>query len=186
MARYLSGQWNAICDICGFKFKSSELKENWKGLRVCSHDYESRHPQELLRIRTDEVTVPWVRPVVDIFRRWTTFKDTVVLLPATQTQDYVDQTYFLETYTQARLALTVSFVRDFVDVVSVTDTNPSLELTKPFTDTVVVSDIVSTLLLTNKDILDSVIITDSGLILHDNYIDPSYFEADYVADHIYF
>lgn len=186
MSKFLSGQWNAICDICGFEFKSRELRKNWMGLMVCSKDFETRHPQELIRVKADDPSVPWVRPVVDIFKRWTTFKDIVVLLPATQTQDYVDQTYFLEPYIQARLALTVSFVRDFVDVISITDTNPSLELTKPFTDTVVVSEIVSTLLLTNKNILDPVTITDSGLILHDNYIDPSYFETDYVADHIYF
>ena len=63
MARnyYKPGDWNAICDRCGFKFKASELKEEWTGLRVCTHDFELRHPQDFLRARVDKISVPWVR-----------------------------------------------------------------------------------------------------------------------------
>lgn len=60
--RYIKGQWNTICDVCGLKKKSHELKQRWDGLRVCRQDWETRHPQELLRVKTETVTPPWVRP----------------------------------------------------------------------------------------------------------------------------
>ena len=33
--RLVRGDWNAICDRCGFKFKASELKKTWDNLYVC-------------------------------------------------------------------------------------------------------------------------------------------------------
>lgn len=62
---YKHGDWNAICDICGFKFKASQLKKNWKGEMVCEQDWETRHPQELLRVPVDDPSVPWARPQGD-------------------------------------------------------------------------------------------------------------------------
>jgi hypothetical protein len=56
------GSWNAICDRCGRKFKASELKKTWDGFWVCEYDYETRHPQELLRGVKDNQYVPWTRP----------------------------------------------------------------------------------------------------------------------------
>lgn len=56
------GDWNAICDICGFRFKASELTKDWQGLMVCKQDYEMRHPQDFLRVRPDNPAVPWSRP----------------------------------------------------------------------------------------------------------------------------
>jgi hypothetical protein len=56
------GDWLAICDSCGLRFPSSKLKKRWDGLMVCSDDWEPRHPQELLRVRPEHVTPPWVRP----------------------------------------------------------------------------------------------------------------------------
>lgn len=60
--QWISGDWNAICDICGFQFKASELRENWKKQRVCKDDFETRHPQEFVRTRPETNTVPWSRP----------------------------------------------------------------------------------------------------------------------------
>jgi hypothetical protein len=60
--QYISGDWNAICDRCGFKFKASELKEEWTGFRVCSSCFEMRHPQTLLKVPEDDPSVPWARP----------------------------------------------------------------------------------------------------------------------------
>lgn len=57
------GKWNAICDVCGCKFKSSDLMQRWDGLMVCSKDFEARHPQDFLRVRTDTPAIPWSRPV---------------------------------------------------------------------------------------------------------------------------
>ena len=55
------GSWNAVCDVCGFKLKSHQLKLRWDGLYVCSKDWETRHPQEFLRLTPEKVAVPWVR-----------------------------------------------------------------------------------------------------------------------------
>jgi len=59
---YKKGDWNAICDVCGFKFKASQLRKRWDNMRVCSDDWEERQPQDLLRARPDDQSVPWTRP----------------------------------------------------------------------------------------------------------------------------
>lgn len=63
MRNYLKlGDWNAICDRCGFKFKASMLRREWTNLMVCSRCFEVRHPQDLLRSRRELESVPWSRP----------------------------------------------------------------------------------------------------------------------------
>ena len=59
---YKKGQWSAICDRCGFEFKSSQLKKTWDGLMVCKNDYEVRHPQDFIRGVAEHQAVPWSRP----------------------------------------------------------------------------------------------------------------------------
>lgn len=59
---FASGDWNAICDVCGFKFKASHLKLRWDGLMVCTKDWEPRHPQEFIRPIPDQERLPWTRP----------------------------------------------------------------------------------------------------------------------------
>jgi hypothetical protein len=59
---FRSGDWNAICDICGEKYKASQLKKRWDGLMVCLDDWEMRHPQELIRPIKERNSVPWTRP----------------------------------------------------------------------------------------------------------------------------
>lgn len=62
-ADYLKlGEWNAVCDLCGFKFKSSELKKRWDGLMADRLCYELRHPQDFLRVPREDISVPWARP----------------------------------------------------------------------------------------------------------------------------
>ena len=58
----MSKDWKAVCDRCGFKFKSSELRETWDGLRVCNKDWEKRHDLDFLKGRREDVSVPWSRP----------------------------------------------------------------------------------------------------------------------------
>lgn len=66
--RFLSGQWNAICDVCGQKYKSGQMKKRWDGLMVCPNDWEPRHPQDFLRSVPDHQAVPWSRPQTpDVF-----------------------------------------------------------------------------------------------------------------------
>lgn len=63
------GNWNALCDVCGFKFKASELRRRWDGFMCCASDWEQRHPQDLIRLKPDKQAVPWARPVpTDTFR----------------------------------------------------------------------------------------------------------------------
>jgi len=55
------GDWNALCDVCGFKYKASKLRKRWDGLYVCEEDFEPRHPADFFRVRPEDTTVPWVR-----------------------------------------------------------------------------------------------------------------------------
>lgn len=61
---FKSGDWSAICDVCGFKFKASELRLRWDGLYVCNGDWEIRQPQDLIRPIPDQQKLPWTRPDV--------------------------------------------------------------------------------------------------------------------------
>lgn len=54
---------NVICDVCGFKAKSSDLIKDWRGLMV--HPYtchEPRHPQDFLKGVQDNKPRPYYRP----------------------------------------------------------------------------------------------------------------------------
>jgi hypothetical protein len=63
MRNYLKlGEWNCICDRCGFEFKSGQLKKEWTGLMVCAPCWEPRHPQDLLRVPRETIAPPWTRP----------------------------------------------------------------------------------------------------------------------------
>jgi len=66
MKNYLTpGNYNALCDSCGRKFKASQLRRRWDGLMVCSEDYEVRHPSDFLRVQKEKISVPWARPEPD-------------------------------------------------------------------------------------------------------------------------
>lgn len=68
MTYFKSGSWNAICDVCGFKFKADQMKKRWDGLMTCEADFEHDHPQKYLRVKEDQTSVPWVRSrPADIF-----------------------------------------------------------------------------------------------------------------------
>ena len=56
------GEWLTICDRCGFKFKSCDLKKEWTGFYVCKDCYEPRHPQDFVKSVPDNTSVPWSRP----------------------------------------------------------------------------------------------------------------------------
>jgi hypothetical protein len=55
------GDHNAICDVCGFKYKASDLRKRWDNLYVCKDDFELRHPMDFFKGRPDNQTVPWAR-----------------------------------------------------------------------------------------------------------------------------
>lgn len=70
MTDFVKGQWNAVCQRCGFKFKSGQIRKEWTGLRVCSgagtnNCWEPRHPQDFVRGKKDQQSPPWVSPEPD-------------------------------------------------------------------------------------------------------------------------
>jgi hypothetical protein len=56
------GQYNTICDICGFKYKNGDLRKRWDGLMVCPNDWNPRQPQDFVRGIADPQPPPWTRP----------------------------------------------------------------------------------------------------------------------------
>jgi len=58
----IAGNWNALCDSCGRKFKALDLKKRWDGLMVCAEDYETRHESDFLRVQRERISVPFSRP----------------------------------------------------------------------------------------------------------------------------
>ena len=61
IARYDKGDWIAICDVCGRKYKASNLKKRWDGLMCCDDDWEIRQPQDFVRGVADTQIAPWLR-----------------------------------------------------------------------------------------------------------------------------
>ena len=62
---YKPGEWNVLCQVCGFRFPASKINKRWDGLLVCKSCWESRHPQDLLRIPAEDTSVPFSSPEPD-------------------------------------------------------------------------------------------------------------------------
>jgi hypothetical protein len=60
--RYDKGDWIADCDVCGRKYKASQLQQRWDGLYCCHQDWEIRQPQDFVRGVPDNQLAPWTRP----------------------------------------------------------------------------------------------------------------------------
>lgn len=56
------GGWNAVCSMCGGKFKASQLIRHWQGMYRCERCWEPRQPQDFVRGVPDIQTPPWVQP----------------------------------------------------------------------------------------------------------------------------
>jgi hypothetical protein len=72
---YAPGDWNAVCSMCGFKRKASELVKNWQGYYRCREHDEPRQPQDFVRGEQDIQTVPWAQPPTKKFIVFCSFKD---------------------------------------------------------------------------------------------------------------
>src|SRR5574340_1741042 len=57
-----SYDYRAICDVCGFKKWSYELRERWDGKMVCHEDWEPRNILDFYCTRNDAHRLPWTRP----------------------------------------------------------------------------------------------------------------------------
>lgn len=169
---YKPGEWNLICDVCGKKMKSSSARHRWDGLIVCDEDFEHRHAQDFLRVRSDKITVPFTRPIAaEAFRHTTPWDE--------------DNPPFLNTVTVGDSFTSVtSYQGVFSDSVSISDLarlNGALHLGDAG-DTVVVVD---SLFISNDAVpyfSDGASTGSSGSIWHNNYIDSTYFEDTYVAN----
>lgn len=66
---YKPGCWNTICQLCGGKFKSDEVRKRWDGLIVCKNDWEERHILDFLRAPPERGnSVPFTAPEpADVF-----------------------------------------------------------------------------------------------------------------------
>ena len=56
------GDYNAICDVCGRKFKFSRLRQKWDNTWACEQDWEPRQPQDYLKGIMDNMSVTLSRP----------------------------------------------------------------------------------------------------------------------------
>ena len=54
---FILGDSKSVCDVCGFHYKHSQLRKRWDGAMVCSKDFETRHPQDLIKIRPERNNV---------------------------------------------------------------------------------------------------------------------------------
>lgn len=55
------GDWNVICDYSGFKILRSEARMTWDGYLVKKEFWEPRQPQDFVKGRKDDQTVPITR-----------------------------------------------------------------------------------------------------------------------------
>lgn len=63
---YKPGDYNVICDECGFKRKASECRKRWDGAFVCADTcWEPRHPQDFVKAKHDRQRVPLPRVDLD-------------------------------------------------------------------------------------------------------------------------
>lgn len=68
---FVMGSWNVLCDDCGTKYKSRQVRKDWQGLYLCSggdtnNCWNLRQPQDYVRGKKDSQHVPFVRPQGDI------------------------------------------------------------------------------------------------------------------------
>lgn len=48
---YAAGKYaKAMCDICGFEVKYTDLQPQWDGFRACPECWTPRHPQDFPRV----------------------------------------------------------------------------------------------------------------------------------------
>lgn len=54
------GNWKVACHICGMWYPSSEIQKRWDGALVCPKDYETRHPQTMIRVHGEHAVPSFV------------------------------------------------------------------------------------------------------------------------------
>lgn len=62
---YKPGSHYKICDRTGFAMRAEDARTEWTGAVVRKDVFEARHPQDFVRGRADNQTVPNARPRPD-------------------------------------------------------------------------------------------------------------------------
>ena len=58
---YKPGDYNALCDSCGVKFKASALRKRWDGFMVCAADWETRAINDFIKAPRPARPISWTR-----------------------------------------------------------------------------------------------------------------------------
>ena len=91
---YVPGDYNVVCDVCSKKIKASEAKQRWDGFIVCPDDFETRQPQDFVKVKTDKITVPFQRPIPTLL--FTEISYITIYVDEGYIEDHILQTYFEE------------------------------------------------------------------------------------------
>lgn len=62
---YHYGDHLVVCDRTGRVIHSSEAVEDWTGITVHYSEYDGPHPQDFLKVKKDNQSVPGASPDVD-------------------------------------------------------------------------------------------------------------------------
>jgi hypothetical protein len=80
-----SYEYNAICDICGFAFKNTQLFKRWDGFMTCKEDWETRNLADFYDTPNDTHLLPWTRPDKQNELTWTPVFTGLTQTPGTGT-----------------------------------------------------------------------------------------------------
>jgi hypothetical protein len=187
---YADGQWNFTCQLCGKTRKSSAGVKTWDGFRVCKEHKEVRNPQDLMRGVKGETPPPWTAPQApDTFVPFTYTpypNDTITISGGGVTgyletsADYIDSTYFFYNVVFVQEVQTVTnFVRAFADSLPMSDSITKRNVTKAIGESIPFAE---SLYASNKlNLLEGLAISSAGFAVILNYVDVTYFAADYVG-----
>lgn len=54
------GNWKVACMVCGMWYPSSEIQTRWDGVLTCKKDWETRHPQTMIKIHGEKAVPDFV------------------------------------------------------------------------------------------------------------------------------
>jgi hypothetical protein len=165
---YLSGEFNLTCDRCSKKIKAHQAKHEWTGFIVCGDCYETRHPQDFVKAKTDKLTVPFQRPIPELAF--------LHLLPIFDSVTVTDS---------STIQFTVDYNRDITDTLLAND-SLLFDVTRILSDSQRVGEVVSIQSDGATIANDSTDVDDSGDILFSNYVDITYVDTGYVGTIITF
>lgn len=145
------GDWWVVCDVCAKQTRASSIKKRWDGLLVCPDDFEMRHPQDLIKVRKEDTSVPFSRvepadQFVVMYYRYTLADS---LLPVDSfSRDLIINYSLADTVSISEDPLEHRYINVLLDTVTITEDFTYVWTAAPgFVDTIVVGDSFS---ITNR------------------------------------